>query len=132
VNITVDTNVFVRALIEDDAQQSPVAKQALSRADLVAVPTAVLCELVWVLAQGYKLDAQTIAGTIRGLMKSANVRLSRPAADAGLTLLEAGSDFADGVIAFEGAQLGGDTFVSFDKKAIKVLAAQGENAKLLE
>lgn len=49
----------------------------------------------------------------------------------GLTILEAGGDFADGVIAYEGNWLGGETFVSFDKKAVALLAAQGLSAQLL-
>jgi predicted nucleic-acid-binding protein len=43
----------------------------------------------------------------------------------------AGGDFADGVIAFEGKWLGGETFVSFDQQAVALLAAQGESTRLL-
>jgi predicted nucleic-acid-binding protein len=32
-------------------------------------------------------------------------------------------EFADGVIAFEGKWFGGETFVSFDKKAVRLTAA---------
>jgi hypothetical protein len=35
------------------------------------------------------------------------------------------------VIGYEGNWLGGETFVSFDKKAVKRLTAQGESARLL-
>jgi predicted nucleic-acid-binding protein len=48
-----------------------------------------------------------------------------------LAVLEAGGDFADGVIAYEGAWLGGETFVSFDKKAVTLLTDQGHSARLL-
>jgi predicted nucleic-acid-binding protein len=51
--------------------------------------------------------------------------------DAGLISLDAGGDFADGVIAYEGKWLGGETFVSFDKEAVKLVAAQGSSARLL-
>ncbi|MDX2142918.1 MAG: type II toxin-antitoxin system VapC family toxin [Rhodospirillaceae bacterium] len=131
MNITADTNVLVRALTEDDPRHGKIAQQILGRADLVAVPTTTLCEFVWVLGQGYKLDTASIAGAVRGLIGSANVALSRPAAEAGLALLDAGGDFADGVIAFEGAKLGGETFVSFDKKAVKLLDQRGHAARLL-
>ncbi len=33
--------------------------------------------------------------------------------------VDAGGDFADGVIAYEGRWLGGETFVSFDRKAAR-------------
>jgi predicted nucleic-acid-binding protein len=48
-----------------------------------------------------------------------------------LAFLKAGGDFADGVIAHEGRWLGGETFVSFDKKAVSLLSGQGVKAKLL-
>ena len=64
-------------------------------------------------------------------MNSANVVVNRPAAEAGLALLNAGGDFADGVVAYEGSWLGADTFVSFDKKAAKLMEAQGEPVLLL-
>jgi predicted nucleic-acid-binding protein len=46
-------------------------------------------------------------------------------------MLQAGGDFADGAIAYEGAWLGGETFVSFDKGAVALLSAQGRSASLL-
>jgi predicted nucleic-acid-binding protein len=45
--------------------------------------------------------------------------------------LEAGGEFADGIIAFEGDWLGGETFVTFDKKASRILANQGRPTTLL-
>jgi len=65
------------------------------------------------------------------LMNAGNVVVNRPAAEPGLAVLEAGGDFADGAIAYEGAFLGGETFVSFDKKAVTVLSGQGAAARLL-
>jgi len=103
----------------------------LADADLVALPIPVLCELVWVLAQGYKISSADIAETIRRLLAGANVVVNRPAAEAGLALLEAGGDFADGVIAYEGNWLGAETFVSFDKKAVKLMDKRGKPARLL-
>lgn len=57
--------------------------------------------------------------------------MNRPAVEAGLAILELGGDFADGVIAYEGNWLGGKTFVSFDKKAVALLKAQGQSMRLL-
>jgi predicted nucleic-acid-binding protein len=48
-----------------------------------------------------------------------------------LALLEAGGDFADGVIAYEGQWLGADVYISFDRKAVEVAAAQGRSSRLL-
>ena len=131
MKVTVDTNILVRALTEDDKRQSKAAQAALADADVVAVSLPALCELVWVLSQGYKVSTADIAEAIRRLLNAANVVANRPAVEAGLALLDAGGDFADGVIAYEGRWLGADTFPSFDKKAVKLLAACGEPARLL-
>lgn len=90
-----------------------------------------LGEFVWVLLRSYARSPGEVAASIRALADSANVRLDRPAVEAGLAILEAGGDFADGVIAFEGRRLGGDIFVSFDRKAVELLTAAGAEAELL-
>ena len=125
MKITADTNVLVRAVTEDHEHQSRAAQMALKKADVVALTIPALCELVWVLSQGYKIPSGEIAEVIRRLINGANVVVNRPAAEAGLALLDAGGDFADGAIAYEGSWLGADTFVSFDKKAVKLMEAQG-------
>jgi predicted nucleic-acid-binding protein len=131
MRITADTNVLVRAITGDHPKQSNIAQRELAKADLIALALPALCELVWVLSQGYKIPAVDIAEAIRRLMNGANVVVNRPAAEAGLAALDAGGDFADGVIAYEGSWLGADTFVSFDKKAMKLIGARGESARLL-
>lgn len=77
-----------------------------------------LCEFFWVLLRVYGFQPSDAATAIRALIAAANVQVDRPAVEAGLSTLEAGRDFADGVIAYEGNWLGGETFVSFDKKAV--------------
>ena len=131
MKITADTNVFVRAITEDHEAQSKAAQTALKRAELVAISIPALCELVWVLSQGYKVPSKGVATAIRQLINVENVEVNRPAAEAGLTFLDAGGDYADGVIAYEGSWLGADTFVSFDKRAVKLMDAQGLSARLL-
>jgi predicted nucleic-acid-binding protein len=131
MKITADTNVLVRALTEDDARQGKIAQRILAKADMVALALPALCELSWVLSQGYKIPKAEIAEALRRLMDSANVSVNRPAAEAGLALLDADGDFADGVIAYEGSWLGADTFVSFDQKAVKLMEAQGQSVSLL-
>lgn len=131
MKITADTNVLVRAITGDHPQQSKVAQRELAKADVVALALPALCELVWVLSQGYKIPAADIAEAIRRLINGANVVVNRPAADAGLAVLDAGGDFADGVIAYEGSWLGAEAFVSFDKKAVKLIEAKGEAVRLL-
>jgi predicted nucleic-acid-binding protein len=131
MKITADTNVLVRAIVADDLRQARLAQAALAEAKLVAVTLATLCEFVWVLARGYAIPAADIAASIRRLVDSANVEANRPAVEAGLALLEDGGDFADGIVAFEGAALGADVFVSFDKDAVKRLDRLGRRSALL-
>ena len=131
MKLTADTNILVRALTGDDARQSRLAQAELVNAELVALAVPALCELVWVLSQGYKIPAAEIAEAIRRLMNGANVVVNRPAVEAGLALLEAGGDFADGAIAYEGSWLGAEVFLSFDRKAVKLLRAQGKSVRLL-
>lgn len=130
MKITPDTNVLVRVLVGDDAEQSKAAEALLKKADIVAISISALCELVWVLSRGYKTSTVNIAASIRHLINASNAVVDRPAVEAGLVLLEAGGDFADGVIAHEGNWLGADTFVSFDKKAVKLIEASGGLARL--
>ena len=131
MKVTVDTNVLIRGVVRDDPKQARAADKVLKQASLIAVSLPCLCEFVWVLHRVYGFDAATIAVAIRALLDTANVVMNRPAVEAGLAVLAAGGDFADGVMAYEGAWLGGDTFVSFDKKAIALLKKQGQAVQLL-
>jgi predicted nucleic-acid-binding protein len=131
MKITVDTNVLVRAVVKDDPKQTAVAARLLRTASLIAVTLPSLCEFVWVLESVYKFGRQDTVVALEALSNSANVAMDRPSVDAGLAVLKAGGDFADGVIAHGGNWLGGETFFSFDKKAVSVIARQGLQAKLL-
>jgi predicted nucleic-acid-binding protein len=131
MKVAVDTNVLVRAVVRDDPVQANVAATVLTDAELIAVATPCLCEFVWVLLRVYGFQQADAAGAIRALLAAANVEVNRPAVEAGLLVLDTGGDFADGVIAYEGNWLGGETFVSFDKKAVALLTAQGQSTRLL-
>jgi predicted nucleic-acid-binding protein len=131
VKLIVDTNVLVRAVVRDDPVQGRLAAKVLMDAELIAVALPCLCEFVWVLRKVYSLQAEDIAAAIRALVSAANVQTNRLAVEAGLVMLEANGDFADGVIAAEGAWLGGETFASFDKKAVALLTERGQSARLM-
>jgi predicted nucleic-acid-binding protein len=131
MKVVVDTNVLVRAVVRDDPKQASIAAAVLTEAELIAVALPCLCEFVWVLLRVYGFQKVDAASAIRALLACANVQVNRPAVEAGLHVLDAGGDFADGVIAYEGHWLGGETFVSFDKQAVSILAAQGQPTRLL-
>lgn len=131
MKVTADTNVLLRAIVDDDEAQTTRAVEVLETADMVAVSLQTLCEVVWVLRGRYGVERADVAAAIRTVLNTSNVVVNRPAAEAGLALLDAGGDFADGVIAYDGTWLGAETFVSFDKKAVSLLTKQGQSARLL-
>lgn len=131
MKITVDTNVLIRAAVRDDESQTRIAEKTLHEAGVIAVTLPTLCEFVWVLRKVYGLSPADIADAIQTLINAQNVVCNRPAIERGLIVLRAGGDFADGVISHEGHWLGGETFVSFDKKAVELLSKQAWSAKLL-
>jgi predicted nucleic-acid-binding protein len=130
MNVTVDTNVLVRAVMGDDPAQTRQAIELLKAADRIAVPVTALCELAWVLRSVYRLGASRIALAIEQLVQADTVVTDRAAASAGLECLKAGGDFADGVIAHQGRWLGGETFISFDRGAVDLVRSQGHPARL--
>lgn len=131
MRIAPDTNVLVRAIVADDPQQTRAAQRALREASSIALALPCLCELVWVLRKVYRRSEADAARAIRQFLELGQAEFNRPAVEAGLAMLEAGGDFADGVIAYEGLWLGAERFVSFDRAAVDRLRAQGIEAALL-
>jgi len=131
VKVTVDTSVLVRAVMRDGDAQSRAAERVLREATVVAVALPSLCEFVWVLRRVYALEVADIAAAVEALLATPHLAVDRPAAEAGLAMLQSGGDFADGVIAHEGRWLGGETFVSFDRRAVALLHGQGVPGTLL-
>jgi len=131
MRIIADTNVLLRAVLGDDAEQSRVARFVLSSAEQVFLGRHALCEMIWVLSRTYKLPKDEISRAVVGLIDAENVVTDSGAIEAGFKAMDSGADFADGVIDYEGRWLGGETFVSFDKKAVAAVLKQGMKAELL-
>lgn len=131
MKITADTNVLLRLVLADDEAQGLAAVKAMEGATLVAISLQALCELSWVMERLYKTARPDIAAAIRSLIEAEHVVVNRAAVEAGLAIFDVGGDFADGVIAFDGRFHGGETFVTFDRKAVKLLKANGDAALLL-
>jgi predicted nucleic-acid-binding protein len=129
LRITVDTNLLVRLFVGDDSAQMSVALAEMASAEAVAVTLPTLCEFAWVMGSGYKVGRTRLMAYVTELIDSASVVSDRAAVDAGLGALAAGADFADGVIAHEGAALGGEVFVSFDRRAVRALQSRGLQAR---
>ena len=106
MRITADSNLLLRATVRDDPEQASVAEALLRQATLVAVPAPALCEFVWVLRRTYGRSSSEAAAAIEAILRSRTVSTDYPAVEAGLRLLRAGGDFADGVIAPAGRDPG--------------------------
>ena len=132
IEITPDSNVLIRALMNDDPVQAKRARTALRDAAWIAITLPTLCEFVWVMRSFFKKSRSEVGMAVRSIVNQGNVSTDLSAVNAGLRCLETGSDFADGVIAFEGQRLGGEVFVTFDRKAAEQLATAGAAVELLQ
>jgi len=130
MRVTLDTNILVRAVVQDDPIQAEAAAKVLREAELAAIPLTCLCEFVWVLRRIYKFPRESIASALHRLLASSNVVTERAAAEAGLWVHEQGGDFADGAIEFAGRQLGGAKFISFDGDAVRLFRRAGISAAM--
>jgi predicted nucleic-acid-binding protein len=131
VKIGIDTNVLVRLITVDEPIQARKARRLIADAELVGVSISSLCEAVWVLRSGFGYDRIQIVVALEAVLNTAKFVMDRVAVDAGLRMLREGADFADGVIALESDRLGGESFVSFDRKAISALRKAGKSTELL-
>lgn len=125
MKITADTNLLLRAILEDDPRQAADAQALIGRAELIAVPVPALCEMVWTMRRLYKRPVDEIADALEALLQVDTVVTDRPAVEAGIAILRRGGDFADGVIARQGTTFGGTVLATFDQAGIRVLNADG-------
>lgn len=78
--IGIDTNVLVRHVVCDDAEQTDAAGR-LAESQCTAespgiVPLVVLCELVWVLVRGYRYRRAEVAGVVRKLLAAQDLHVA--------------------------------------------------------
>lgn len=127
MRIALDTNVLVRYLILDEPTQSARAITLIESAETLILSPIVLCETVWVLKRAYKLPTADILAVLRTLTTIPTVELDRPLIEAGIAMLTAGGDFADGVILAEASRARADHLATFDE----TLATRSKTARLV-
>jgi len=125
LKVAPDTNILVRVVMSDDAEQADSARKSLSRAETIYLTLPALCETAWVLKRFFGASRDEVATAIRSLTGAENAVFDMRAVSTGLKLLEAGGDFADGVIAAAGIGMGAEVFLTFDRSASKRLADVG-------
>jgi predicted nucleic-acid-binding protein len=107
-----DTNVLVRALVQDDAAQGRRAQACLS-AQPVYVPVTVILELEWVLRSRYGYSPKAIADAMEKLAILENAVVGEQAAVvAAARKMRQGWGFADAL--HHALAAGCDDFATFD------------------
>ena len=72
--LVLDTNVLVRLIIEDNIEQTAIAKQAIE-GQQVWISATVLLELAWVLRSNYKFKRQTVVDVLELLLDTQNFHI---------------------------------------------------------
>ena len=125
MRVTADTNVLLRAILQDDERQTGVAEALLANATTIAIPVPVWCEFSWVLRRSFDQSPTEVAAAIQAICAIETVVTDGPAVEAGVAALLAGGDFADGAIAQQGERLRATVFATFDRKAAALLGQAG-------
>ena len=128
--IAVDTNVLVRYLTNDDADQARKAAKLLAGADAILVPHTVLLELAWVLRSVYDLSPRTIHMAMLRVLGLPNVHIENAERIAqALSCYEQGMDFADALHLALSADA--DRLVTFDQRFARSLTTRQPPVELL-
>jgi len=113
----IDTNIVVRLLTADDAEQAEAARRVVEAGDIFLGVT-VLLEAEWVLRAGYKFQPQQIVAAFRGMAGLPGVTVEAPVQLAtALDWLEGGMDFADALYLARSSHC--RDLVTFDQKFAK-------------
>lgn len=113
--ISVDTNVVVRVLTNDDPAQAGRAADLLAREQVLLTRTVAL-ESAWVLRHAYGLDRGVISAALRRLLGLPNVSAEDPASLAqALAWYDGGLDFADALHLAQARAVGAAAFATFDR-----------------
>jgi predicted nucleic-acid-binding protein len=122
--LAVDTNVVVRYLTRDDAEQFAKANALIDGKD-VYVCTTVLLETEWVLRRGYRFSRDQIVSALTAFAGLPRVTLEDPALAAkALDWTRRGLDFADALHLAKAGDC--EAFVSFDQRLAAAANALSE------
>lgn|SRR5487761_1993326 len=116
-----DTNILVRFVTADDADQAAVVERVFAECqrnrERLFISAPVLCELVWVLRNGLRQQKEEIVKVIESLLQDDLFHLDHPTlAAAALEKYRHGrADFSDYLIGRLGWNAGCRDTVTFDK-----------------
>lgn len=126
--IALDTNVLVRFIVNDDAEQSGLARAAL--ANLSVREPGFICrevtvEFVSVLERHYKFSRAQIAEVLQDLLASENIVVESDddVAVAARGYRSGGAGFADRMILLAARRSGSTAVATFDRKLARLNGA---------
>ena len=127
---SLDTNILVRYLVQDDAAQAATArnfiKRCVAEGQPLFVPVSVSLELEWVLRSRYGFSKGDVIQTMADLLSAVELTLeSEHALEVALVLYREGTaDYADCMHIALASQANERPLWTFDKKASKVSGAR--------
>ena len=117
----VDTNVFLRLLAGDDAEQSPASRRLFERAtarkERLATSSLVVAELVWTLESYFELDRKAVREKIELLLNTPGIKVEHSdwIQEAISFYEEKNVDYVDAYNAVFSRELGLDAVYSWDR-----------------
>ena len=124
--LALDTNVLVRFLVRDDAEQFERAQRLIRReanaGEPVCISLLVLLETEWVLRSRYKLGKAEILDTFDELLKAIDLSFEDESSVERALFFwkESRAQFADCLIGARNRNLGCSATVTFDSDAAKL------------
>lgn len=127
---SVDTNILVRFIVQDDEQQAQVVAKAFDRhirkSESLLVPVTVMLELEWVLRSRYKFPKADVIRTMFALLETLELVFeSEWAVEQALASYAEGvADFAEYLHLALAQKQKALPFFTFDEKAAKAQGAK--------
>ena len=127
---SLDTNILVRYLVQDDEQQLALArkliKSALRTGETLYIPITVMLELEWVLRSNFRFGKEQVTDTLSSLLAAAELSFeSEPALETALALYKKNAaDFSDCVHVALAHVAGESPLWTFDRAAALVDGAR--------
>jgi len=127
---SLDTNVLVRYVVQDDSGQLAAAKRLIARCvaegQTLFIPVTVTLELEWVLRASFGYEKDNVLRALSNLFSAAELAFeSERALEVALQLHREGSaDFADCLHIALASVAGERPLWTFDKGAAKVIGAE--------
>jgi predicted nucleic-acid-binding protein len=118
-----DTNVLVRYIVQDDAEQSLAATALIEggehAGEIFFINQIVLCEVVWVVKRCYSGDREEIGRMVEQILRTASFRVQRSAEvwSALNIYRKTTADFADCLIACGNQAADCRETATFDRQA---------------